>query len=161
LIACIGFCGVVVIIFPLENLVLRHVFLILVGGRTVAVWPLIFLQLLSYSILGMGFSKSSLVCLGFRCLLRLFTHLSGAMTMYLSSATPSRRSLGAVIGLGRAAGSVQSAVGPAAADSLFAFSITNNLLGGNLAYVVMLTLVCVGFCIAVQLPRHVWTHRKR
>jgi hypothetical protein len=57
-VSSIAFCAVVVIIFPLENLVLRH--RAAVGGPTVTVWPLIFLQLLSLSILTMGYSKSLL-----------------------------------------------------------------------------------------------------
>lgn len=78
--------------------------------------------------------------------------------IYVSSATPSKRSLGAVNGISRLVSSVQSAIGPAVADSLFAFSVTNNVLGGNFAYVVLLTLVCVGLYIAAKLPRHLWTH---
>lgn len=47
-------------------------------------------------------------------------------------------------------------------DSLFAFSITNNVLGGKFVYVVvLLSLVCVGLGIAVRLPRHMWTHGGR
>ena len=54
--------------------------------------------------------------------------------------------------------SIQCAVGPAVADSLFAFSVTNNILGGNFVYVVLLTLVCVGLYMAVRLPKRMWTH---
>jgi hypothetical protein len=82
----------------------------------------------------------------------------GAVFMYVSSATPNKRSLGTVNGLARIVASVQCAVGPAVADSLFAFSITNNVLGGNFVYVVLLTLVCVGLFIAGRLPTHMWTH---
>jgi hypothetical protein len=57
-VSSIAFCAVVVIIFPLENLVLRH--RDTVSGPTVTVWPLIFLQLLALSILTMGYSKSLL-----------------------------------------------------------------------------------------------------
>lgn len=133
LITCITFYAVVVIMFPLENLVLLHA----TGGSTMAVWPLIFLQLLSLSVFMMGY------CAGL---------------MYISSASPSKRSLGAVNGFARVVASVQCAVGPAAADSLFAFSVTNNVLGGNFVYVVLLTLVCIGLYIAVRLPRNMWTH---
>ena len=87
--------------------------------------------------------------------------LTGATTIYLTSATPNKRSLGALIGLARIMASVQNAVGPAVANSLFAFSITNNVLGGNFVYIVLLTLVCVGLCIAGQLPRHTWVHTNR
>jgi hypothetical protein len=58
LVTCIASCAVVVIIFPLENFVLRHA----VGGPTASVMvsPLIFLQLLSFSVLRMGYSRSLL-----------------------------------------------------------------------------------------------------
>jgi hypothetical protein len=54
--------------------------------------------------------------------------------------------------------SIQRTVGPATAASLFAFSLDNNILGGNLAYLVQLTIVCVGLSIAVQLPKNAWKH---
>jgi hypothetical protein len=81
--------------------------------------------------------------------------------IYVSSAAPSRRSLGAVNGLGRVVASILTAVGPGVADSLFAFSVTNNVLGGNFVYLVLLTLVCVGLCVAVRLPKHMWVHSSR
>jgi len=133
---CIASCAVMVIIFPLENIVLRHS----IRGQTIVIWSLVMLQLSSMSIVRMGYS---------------------AVSIYVSTATPNRRSLGAVNGLARTVASVQCAVGPAAADSLFAFSITNNVFGGNLAYVVMLSLVGLGMSIAAQLPRHMWTHGGR
>ena len=81
--------------------------------------------------------------------------------MYVTSATPNKRSLGALIGLARMMASVQNAAGPAVANSLFAFSVTNNVFGGNFVYVVLLILVCVGLWIAGQLPRHMWVHTGR
>ena len=78
--------------------------------------------------------------------------------MYISSATPNKRLLGALNGLAQTVASVQRAVGPAAAGSLFAFSVTNNILGGNFVYVVLLTLVGIGLYFALKLPKHAWTH---
>ncbi|KAH9165739.1 hypothetical protein EDB89DRAFT_2246524, partial [Lactarius sanguifluus] len=59
------------------------------------------------------------------------------MNMFVSSATPNKWSLGTVYSLSHVATSVLSVVGPAA-DWLFAFSLTHNVLGGKLAYVVLL-----------------------
>ena len=64
-------------------------------------------------------------------------------------------------GLAQTVASVQRTFGPAAADSLFAFSVTNNILGGNLVYFVLLPAVCIGLWVAAKLPRHVWTHNGR
>ncbi|KAH9169629.1 hypothetical protein EDB89DRAFT_1908399 [Lactarius sanguifluus] len=67
-----------------------------------------------------------------------------------------KRSLGALNTLAQTVISTQRAVGPAAAVSLFAFSLQNNVLGGQSAYVVLLSFACVGLCVAVQLPRNTW-----
>ena len=76
--------------------------------------------------------------------------------MYISSAAPNKRSLGATNGVAQTMVSVQRTVGPAAAASLFAFSLENNVLGGNFVYVVLLVVVCAGLGVAVQLPKNTW-----
>jgi hypothetical protein len=82
--------------------------------------------------------------------------------MYISSAVPNKRLLGAANGLAQMVVSLQRVViGPALADWLFAFSLVNNVLGGNFAYVILVVLVGVGLCISAQLPRNLWTHNGR
>ena len=76
--------------------------------------------------------------------------------MYISSAAPNKRSLGATNGVAQTMVSIQRTVGPAAAASLFAFSLENNVLGGNFVYVVLLVVVCAGLGVAVQLPKNTW-----
>ena len=56
---------------------------------------------------------------------------SGSVFMFVSSAAPNKRSLGAMNGLAQTIVSTQRALGPAAATSLFAFSLQNNILGGH------------------------------
>lgn len=56
----IAACSLVFIIFPLENLVLRHS----AGGTNVTIWLLIFLQLSSLGIQGMGFGESFGILMG-------------------------------------------------------------------------------------------------
>ncbi|KAH9169218.1 MFS general substrate transporter [Lactarius sanguifluus] len=123
----------VYILLPSENLVLRYSS----RGLNPAAGLLIMLQILAMSFSDMGFS---------------------AIFMYISSAAPNKRSLGATNGLAQTMVSIQRTVGPAAAASLFAFSLDNNILGGNFAYVVLLCLVWVGLAVAVQLPRGLWEH---
>ena len=82
------------------------------------------------------------------------------MYLYISSAAPNKRSLGAANGLSQVAIAIQSAVGPAAADWLFAFSLTHNVLGGNLAYVVLVGMACVGLGVSTWLPRNTWARHK-
>lgn len=78
--------------------------------------------------------------------------------MYISSAPPNKRSLGATNGIAQMMASIQRAIGPAASASLFAFSLDQNILGGNFVYIVLLGLVIVGLSIAVLLPKSTWKH---
>ena len=82
------------------------------------------------------------------------------MNVYVSSAAPNKRSLGAAYGLVHVVTAIQSAVGPAAADWLFAFSLTHNILGGNFAYVVLLGVICVALAVSTQLPKNTWAHHR-
>ncbi|KAH9169685.1 major facilitator superfamily domain-containing protein [Lactarius sanguifluus] len=123
----------VYIMFPFENLTLRHSF----RGANMVTGLLTIPQLSAISLSDMGF-------------ITIF--------MYISSAAPNKRSLGATNGVAQTMVSIQRAVGPATAASLFAFSLDNNILGGNFAYVVLHAVVWVGLGVAVQLPRNTWKH---
>lgn len=81
--------------------------------------------------------------------------------MYIASSTPNKRSLGAANGLAQTVAAIQRAIAPATADWLFAFSITNDVLGGYFVYVVLLALAYVGLCVSTQLPRRTWTHSSK
>jgi len=129
----VSVCALTYVLFPFENLALGHA----PRGLHVAGRLLILLQLTSLGIAEMG---------------------SSAIYMYISSAVPNKRSLGAANGLAQTVVSVQRMAGPAVADWLFAFSLMNNVLGGNFAYVILVVLVGVGLCISAQLPRKLWTH---
>ncbi|KAH9005448.1 MFS general substrate transporter [Lactarius hatsudake] len=126
-------CAVICTLFPFENLVMTR------GGPNPVVWLLIILQMSSLCVFDMGYS---------------------AMNVYVSSAAPNRRSLGAVSGLSHVAISVVSAVGPAAGDWLFAFSLTHNVLGGKFAYIVFLGVVCIELGVSTKLPKNTWAHRE-
>ncbi|KAI0302896.1 major facilitator superfamily domain-containing protein [Multifurca ochricompacta] len=120
------------ILFPFENLALRHAS----GDANVIAPLLIALQLCFVSFSDMGFSS---------------------VFMYITSATPNKRCLGATNGLAQTMVSIQRTVGPAAAASLFAFSLNNNVLNGNFTYVVLLVVVGGVLCVAVQLPKKTWS----
>ncbi|KAH9165754.1 MFS general substrate transporter [Lactarius sanguifluus] len=130
----VSMCALVYALFPFENLALRH------ASSGLAERLLITLQLSSLCITEMGYST---------------------IYMYISSAVPNKRSLGATNGLAQMVGSIQRMVGPAAADWLFAFSLMNNVLGGNFAYVLLVVLVGVGLCVSARLPRNTWSHSSR
>ncbi|KAH8985272.1 MFS general substrate transporter [Lactarius akahatsu] len=122
----------VYIMFPFENLALHDSF----RGANMVTGLLMILQLSAIGFSDMGFST---------------------IFMYISSAAPNKRSLGATNGLAQTMVSIQRTIGPAAAASLFAFSLDNNILGGNFTFVVLPAVVLVGLGIAVQLPRVTWT----
>jgi hypothetical protein len=82
----------------------------------------------------------------------------GSVFMFIAAAAPNKHSLGATNGLAQTMVAIQRTVAPAAAASLFAFSLANDVLGGNFAYFVLLAVVCVGLCVAAQLPRYTWKH---
>jgi len=121
------------IMFPLENLALRDS----IRGASVVTALLIILQLSAWSFADMGFST---------------------IFMYISSASPNKRSLGATNGVAQTMVSIQRTIGPAGAASLFAFSLDKNILGGNFAYVVLFAVVLVGLGVALQLPKNTWRH---
>ncbi|KAH9059726.1 hypothetical protein EDB87DRAFT_1619950 [Lactarius vividus] len=125
-ISAIVACAAIYTIFPFENLALR---VAAGGGSNLALSLLLILQLSSLCVSELGYPT---------------------VYLYISSAVPNKRSLGAANGLSQVATSIQSAVGPAAADWLFAFSLTHNVLGGNFAYVLLIGV----------LPRNTWAHRK-
>ncbi|KAH9039470.1 MFS general substrate transporter [Lactarius deliciosus] len=129
----VSMCAMIYALFPFENLAFRQAS----SDLKVAEKLLIILQLSSLGIADMGYSASYL---------------------FIFSAIPNKRSLGATNGLAHMLASVQRMVGPAVADGLFAFSLINNVLGGNFAYVILVGLVGVGLCVSAQLPRNVWTH---
>ena len=81
--------------------------------------------------------------------------------MYISSAAPNRRSLGATNGIAQMIVSTQRTIGPAASASLFAFSLDNNILGGNFVYVVLLAMVWIGLAVALKLPKNKWKYNKQ
>ncbi|KAH8984553.1 MFS general substrate transporter [Lactarius hatsudake] len=134
-IASIILFSLVYIMLPFENMVLRHSS----HDLNPATRLLIILQLSAFTFSGMGFA---------------------AIFMYIASAPPNKRSLGATNGIAQTVISIQRTVRPAAATSLFAFSLDHNILGGNFVYIALLAVVCVGVCIAVQLPDETWKHNE-
>ena len=144
------------ILFPLENLASRHS----TGGLNLATALLIVLQFISTCCSCMGFGEifrtEFLFTLG---AVTEAVSVEGAAFMYISSAAP-KGSIGATNGISQTMIAIQRTIGPATAASLFAFSLDNNILGGKFVYVVMLAIVCLGLCVAVQLPGNLWKDKE-
>ncbi|KAH8111331.1 MFS general substrate transporter [Phellopilus nigrolimitatus] len=69
-------------------------------------------------------------------------------------APPSPEALAVVNGLAQMVQTFTMAIAPAFVTSLFAFSVNNHVIGGNLVYVVMLAMSCVGalHCLTLREP---------
>lgn len=72
--------------------------------------------------------------------------------MYITAASPNKRSLGATNGLAQTLVSIGRILTPAMANSLLAFSIQHNILWGYAAYVVLALLTIGGIGLASNLP---------
>ncbi|KAI0058970.1 MFS general substrate transporter [Artomyces pyxidatus] len=115
--------------FPLANALARQ------GGLSLLVWAVVFMQLVLMVVMDMSY---------------------GCVFMYISTASPNKRSLGATNGLAQTLISVQRAIGPAISTSLFAFSLQKNIMGGNFVYVVLIGIALLSLLLAAQLPRGTW-----
>ncbi|KAH7337118.1 major facilitator superfamily domain-containing protein [Rhizoctonia solani] len=73
--------------------------------------------------------------------------------LLVTRSAPCRRSLGTVNGLAQMVASASRAIGPATATSLFAFSVKNNALGGNLVWLVLSLMALLGVVAACQIPK--------
>jgi len=117
--------------FPVINLCARAY------GVTWKVWVFVIIQLLIQVVMDMSF---------------------GCAFIFLSSSVTNKRSLGSVNGVGQTTASIARTIGPATATSLFAFSLQNQLLGGNAVYLVLVAFSFVGLFCVLRLPRQPWAH---
>ncbi|KAI0368602.1 MFS general substrate transporter [Pilatotrama ljubarskyi] len=117
------------LLFPAMNIVVKH------GGSSALLWALIVLQLALSVVMDMAY---------------------GCCFMFVTSAAPSRRSLGATNGFAQLAASVVRAIGPAGSTSLFALSLDRNWLGGYGVYAIFTILSCIFMLVGLPLPRYGW-----
>lgn len=100
-----------------------------------------------------GFSCVVLVVLGIQLLASLMMELGyGCVYMYITAASPNKRSLGATNGLAQTLASMGRIVTPAIASSLLSFSIQHHILWGYAAYVALVFLTIGGISLALRLP---------
>ncbi|KAF7981429.1 hypothetical protein HWV62_33425 [Athelia sp. TMB] len=116
-------------LFPLMNLAARR------GGVGAVTWVELALQMVLYVIMDMGFS----------CAL-----------IYVRSAAPNRRSLGATNGLAQTSVSVVRSIGPIASTSLYAVSLEKNIAGGWFVYIVLVIVSGLALFATVYLPKTLW-----
>ncbi|TDL19281.1 member of major facilitator superfamily multidrug-resistance, DHA1 sub-family [Rickenella mellea] len=97
------------------------------------------------------------VLVGMQLTLSLFfTVCFGCVFIYLTAASPNKRSLGGTNGIAQTLVSITRCIGPASATSLFSLSLEHGYLGGVLVYYVMILLSMVAFAGGLYLPKKVW-----
>ncbi|KAH9926269.1 MFS general substrate transporter [Epithele typhae] len=104
-----------------------------------------------------GVRAATMALLGAQLVLVCLTNMAyGAVFMYIRSAAPDDRNLGAVNGAAQVVASVSRALGPAAATALFARALERAWLGGCGVYVVLATLSACAVVVSAPLPRNTW-----
>ncbi|KAG8850236.1 hypothetical protein FRB96_000468 [Tulasnella sp. 330] len=78
----------------------------------------------------------------------------GCVFMFITSAAE-KSQLGATNGIAQSVGSLMRTIGPASATSLFALTMENNLLGGQLVYAVFIAMTAASLAVAIPLPSRV------
>ncbi|KAH9850280.1 MFS general substrate transporter [Lenzites betulinus] len=121
------------LLFPILNTLARS------NGMSLLVWALILLHLIMLVVMDMAY-----VC----CF------------MFVTSAAPSRKSLGATNGIAQLAASIVRAIGPAGSTSLFALSLNHNWLGGYGVYAIFTLISCAFMLVGLPLPRNGWEDSK-
>jgi MFS family permease len=121
------------LLFPVMNLLARR------WGHSPIVWMAVACQLVTAMVMDMAYPS---------------------IFIFITSASPNKRSLGATNGLGQTVVSVLRALGPALSTSLFALSLEHNLLGGYAVYVVLLILSGLSLLLAVRLPNQPWQRNR-
>ena len=81
---------------------------------------------------------------------------TGCSFIFITGATPDKRSIGAVNGIGQLSASIVRAIAPAGASSLFALSLDRNWLGGYAVYAIFAVLSSLGMLVGIPLPARGW-----
>jgi len=111
---------------PIMNLLVRR------NGFSFLVWIVLCCQLSASLVMELGY---------------------GCVYMYITAASPNKRSLGATNGLAQTLVSIGRIVTPILASSLLSFSIQYHILWGYAAYLTLIFLAIGGVGLASQLPR--------
>ncbi|KAA1467086.1 MFS general substrate transporter [Dentipellis sp. KUC8613] len=126
-------------------------------GCFIPIWA--FFPLINAIARAHGLSNPVWVAVGTQILLWVIMDMAyGAIYVFLISAVPNKRSLGATNGLAQTVISLQRAVGPVLSTSLFAFTLERNILGGQGVYVALIVLSGFAVGVASKLPRKPWKH---
>ena len=132
---------------PIMNLLVRR------NGFSHFVWVVLGFQLLASLLMELGYGASSFQKKMSGSLSPAESFGSGCIYIYITAASPNKRSLGATNGLALTLVSIGRLVAPAMGNSLLAFSIQYQILWGYAAYILLIFLTIGGVGLALKLPR--------
>ena len=129
--------------WPVMNLLVRST------GFTYVVWIILGCQLSASLVMELGYGAYPLD------VRNLYSTKcgTGCVYMYITAASPNKRSLGATNGLAQTLVSIGRILMPAMANSLLSFSIQRHILWGYAAYVVLILFTIGGIGLASKLPK--------
>ncbi|THH19232.1 hypothetical protein EW146_g1881 [Bondarzewia mesenterica] len=121
-------------LFPIINFLARRV------GFSLPVWSVLAVQLAIMVVMDMSY---------------------GCIFLYITSASPNKRSLGATNGFAQTVISVVRTIGPAMSTSLFALTIERHMLWGYGVYIILILITLVSLLVATPLPHEVWGSQEK
>ena len=125
---------------PIMNILVRR------NGFSYVVWAVLVCQLSASLVMELGYGASSALCQ------ESAKFGTGCVYMYITAASPNKRSLGATNGLAQTLVSIGRIVTPVLASSLLSFSIQYHIAWGYAAYIMLVFFAIGGICLASQLP---------
>ena len=131
------------VFWPVMNILVRS------NGYTYVVWIVLGCQLSASLVMELGFGVYPFKFKSF-CSTESGT---GCAYMYITAASPNKRSLGATNGLAQTISSIGRMITPALANSLLSFSIRHHILWGYASYMVLIFLTIGAIVLASKLPK--------
>ncbi|GAA5865394.1 hypothetical protein JCM3774_005622 [Rhodotorula dairenensis] len=121
--------------------------------RLMSLWPLVYalFPIMSWCAREKG-RRAVWVVLTCFLVLKAIANMAYACNMIaITDAAPSKRLLGSLNGVAQMCSSLMRSIGPFGASSLFAFSVSRQLLGGQLVFLIMIVLAIVGAATTLAL----------
>ncbi|GAA5972337.1 hypothetical protein JCM8115_001258 [Rhodotorula mucilaginosa] len=114
--------------------------------RLMSLWPVVYIlfPVMSWCARVKG-RRAVWVVLTCFLVLKAIANMAYACNMItITDSSPSKRLLGSLNGVAQMCSSLMRSIGPFGASSLFAFSVSRHLLGGQLVFLVMIVLAIAG-----------------
>jgi len=144
-------------LFPIINLLARNS-IERSGGLGLEVWVAIGLQVVTLVLVCMSYGTSTPTKLNRPRVFLPPLPVSGAVFIFIATASPNKASLGATNGLAQLSVAIVRAVGPALVSSIYSLSIdeAHHYMNGGLVYYVTVALSLGAIWMGSLLPKNPW-----